>query len=88
MLALMCVALVMGYVIGILPAYLTSKMFYKLLGDPQENMHRSHYLKCGALVALLWSLFLIFCFGSVQLLIWMLIFLGLVVFPTTLICAE
>lgn len=88
MLARMCIALVMGYVIGILPAYLTSEMFYKLLGESQENMHRRHYLKCGALAALLWSLFLIFCFGSVQLLIWMLIFLGLVAFPTTLICAE
>lgn len=30
MLALMCVALVVGYVIGILPAYLTSKIFYPL----------------------------------------------------------
>lgn len=52
MLALMCVALVVGYVIGILPAYLTTKIFYHFLGDPNQNLHRSYYLKCGALAAL------------------------------------
>ena len=52
MLALMCVALIVGYVIGILPAYLTSKIFYHFLGDPNQNLHRSYYLKCGALAAL------------------------------------
>lgn len=88
MLALMCVALVLGYVIGILPAYLTSKIFYKLLGDPQENMHRSHYLKCGALATLLWSPLLIFGVYGIPILIPIVLFLLIVVFPTTLICAE
>ena len=84
MLALMCVALVMGYVIGIISAYLTSKIFYKLLGDPQENMHRSHYLKCGALATLLWSPLLIFGVYGIPIVLFLLI----VVLPTTLICAE
>ena len=88
MLALMCVALVVGYVIGIIPAYLTSKIFYKLLGDPQENMRRSHYLKCGALATLTWSpllIFGVFCIGTLILLG---LFLLIVVLPTTLICAD
>lgn len=84
----MCVALVMGYVIGILPAYLTSKIFYKLLGDRQENMCRSHYLKCGALATLLWSPLLIFGVYGIPILIPIVLFLLIVVFPTTLICAE
>ena len=84
----MCVALVVGYVIGILPTYLTSKMFYKLLGDPQENMHRSHYLKCGALATLLWSPLLILGVYGTPILIPIVLFLLIVVFPTTLICAE
>ena len=84
----MCVALVVGYVIGIIPAYLTSKIFYKLLGDPQENMHRSHYLKCGALATLLWSPLLILGVYGIPILIPIVLFLLIVVFPTTLICAE
>lgn len=88
MLALMCVALVVGYVIGIIPAYLTSKIFYKLLGDPQENMRRSHYHKCGALAALTWSPLLIFGVFRIGTLILLGLFLLIVVFPTTLICAD
>lgn len=88
MLALMCVALVVGYVIGIISAYLTSKIFYKLLGDPQENMRRSHYLKCGVISALLWSPLLILGVYGIPILIPIVLFLLIVVFPTTLICAE
>ena len=88
MLALMCVALVVGYVIGILPTYLTSKMFYKLLGDLQKNMRRSHYLKCGVISALLWSPLLILGVYGIPILIPIVLFLLIVVFPTTLICAE
>lgn len=88
MLALMCVGLVVGYVIGIIPAYSTSKIFYKLLGDPQENMHQSHYLKCGALATLTWSPLLIFGVSGTSMLIPIVLFLLIVVLPTTLICAE
>ena len=74
--------------IGIISAYLTSKIFYKLLGDPQENMRRSQYLKCSALAALTWSPLLIFGVYDIPILIPIVLFLLIMVFPTTLICAD
>ncbi|MFC3903569.1 hypothetical protein SAMN05421749_102366 [Acinetobacter marinus] len=88
MLALMCVALVVGYLIGTIPAYLTSQLFYQFLGDPRENMRRSHYLKCGVLVALAWSLLLILWALLTGAWIALGLFLFIVVFPTILICAD
>lgn len=87
MLGLMLIALVFGYILGLLPTFLTGQFFQHLIRPHLAQATQKTFLYYGACAAMVWSPLLLF--GLFSLITFMSIawFLFCVILPTSLLCS-
>jgi hypothetical protein len=87
MLGMMFIALILGYLLGVLPTFLTGQLFQRLIRPHLAQATRKTFLFYGACAAMVWSPFLLF--GLFSLIAFMSIawFLFCIILPTSLLCS-
>ena len=87
MLAMMLLALIFGYILGLIPTFLTGQFFQRLTLPHLAHATYKTFLYYGACAAMVWSpLLLLGCFSLMAFLTiaW---FLFCVILPTSLLCS-
>lgn len=89
MLALFLLALLVGYIIGIVPAFVTGAAFYRLLsGRTAEQFNpATRTILLGALAGMIWVLLALICDFVFTTDFWFTLIVAAVVLPTSMICA-
>ena len=89
MLGMMVVAMIFGYILGMLPAYLTFLIFSKLIHRHLPHAQLKHFIGYGFCAGLFWVvLTLLLVLYDHSMLRNALLLSGLVMLPTSVICAA
>lgn len=86
MLALMVIASVVGYAIGIIPVYITWLVFEKKFAMKLPSATAFQALLYGVYAGLIWTPFLLLSFIDIKIFYFGLAFCGLIILPTSAIC--
>ena len=87
MLALMVLALIVGFCIGILPTYITGLIFQKLIQNKIKNLTLLQSLFYGFCAGLSWMVWVLIGLLEPKVILPILIFVGMVIIPTSMLCA-